>query len=295
MKTKLVTLLLLLTAFGAHAQFRRSSDHKVYAFTNTLRSNDVFVIGRITPDTNYNYAVSNLWTLVTNTATYFATNAAGISASTATNIAAYQAFLATNNYASTATNIAAYQAFLATNNYASTVTNIAAYQAFLATNNFAPTVTQIVQYIFTTTGIVTNQFTTNVIGSPILGDVYFGDTIFGDGSGLTNINAQNVRYPTNQAVATSIDVGGKYSGFATNDNIAIAGCSNVDATGTNVSWGILCITNLAGSGAVKTITIPAEWVDVDFLNSTTIYNTNQGVLSVMVYPGLGTNFIWRGK
>jgi hypothetical protein len=125
MKTKLVTLLLLLTAFGAHAQFRRSSDHKVYAFTNTLRSNDVFVIGRITPDTNYNYAVSNLWTLVTNTATYFSTNAAGISASTATNIAAYQAFLATNNYASTVSNIANYYITIATNNLAPTNTGIA--------------------------------------------------------------------------------------------------------------------------------------------------------------------------
>lgn len=148
------------------------------------------------------------------------------------------------------------------------ITNAAAYQAYIATNNYSPTVTNITLYI------VTNSY---------------------NGNAITNLNGQEVRYRTNQALATSIDVGNKYTGFATNDNISIAGCANVDSTGTNISWGILTITNTAGSSAVKTIAIPSAWVDVDNLGGTTIYNTNQGVLSVMVYPNLGTNFIWRGK
>ena len=42
-----------------------------------------------------------------------------------------------------------------------------------------------------------------------------------------------------------------------------------------------------------TITVPAAWIDLGSVG--TIYNTNQGVLSVVVYPGFGTNFVWRGK
>ena len=152
------------------------------------------------------------------------------------------------------------------------ITNASAYQAFLATNGWTAVATNIAAYqAFLATN---NNF---------------------NGNSLTNLNGQEVRYRTNQALATSIDVGNKYTGFATNNNISIAGCANVDATGTNISWGILTITNTAGSSAVKTIAIPAAWVDVDNLGGTTIYNTNQGVLSVMVYPNLGTNFIWRGK
>lgn len=189
-----------------------------------------------------------------------------------TNIAAGEAYYATNNYGPTATNIAAYQSYLATNGFQTTVTNIAAYQAYLATNNYAGTVTNIVNVslsFYTATNL--------------------------NGNALTNINGQSVNYQTNQGSTVSIDVGNKYTGLSTNNNMSITGCANVDSTGTNISWGILTVTNSAGSGAVKTITIPAAWVDVDNLGSTTIYNTNQGVLSVMVYPGLGTNFIWRGK
>lgn len=148
------------------------------------------------------------------------------------------------------------------------ITNTAAYQVQIGTNNYAPVVTQIVNYV------VTQNF---------------------NGNQITNLNGQNVRYPTNQGSTVSMDVGNKYTGLTTNNNVAITACANVDSTGTNISWGILTVTNSAGSGAVKTIAIPAAWVDVDNLGGTTIYNTNQGVLSVMVYPGLGTNFIWRGK
>lgn len=168
------------------------------------------------------------------------------------------------NYNLPQSNALAYIYGVNTNN----TTLIASNQAWMATNGYAPTVTNITYYI------VTNNLNGNLI---------------------TNINGQNVRYQTNLGNATYIDVGNKYTGFATNNNISIAGCANLDSTGTNVSWGILTITNLAGSGAVKTITIPTAWVDVDNLGGTTIHNTNQGILSVMVYPGLGTNFIWRGK
>jgi hypothetical protein len=83
-----LTVMLFGLCLPAPAQFRRSSDHKVYPYTNTLLSSDVFIIGRITPDTNYNYAYSNLATLITNAATSVTTNL-GISASTVTNIANY--------------------------------------------------------------------------------------------------------------------------------------------------------------------------------------------------------------
>ncbi len=168
-----------------------------------------------------------------------------------------------SNQWATATNIAAYQSYLSTNGWTATATNIAAYQAFLATNNYASTATNIASY---QSFLSTNNF---------LG--------------------QNLRYPTNQASTATMDVGNKYTGLATNNNVTLTGCANVDSTGTNISWGILTVTNTAGSGAVKTIAIPAAWVDIDNLGGTTIYNTNQGVLSVMVYPNLGTNFIWRGK
>lgn len=191
---------------------------------------------------------------------------------TITNISAYQSLIATNGWDTIATNIAAYQALIATNNYNAIATNIAAYQAFLSTNNYASTVSNIV------------NVNISVYGSTNL-----------NGNSYTNLNGQNVKYQTNQASNVSIDVGNKYTGLSTNNNISLAGCANVDSTGTNISWGILTITNSAGSGAVKTIAIPAAWVDVDNLGGTTIYNTNQGILSVMVYPGLGTNFIWRGK
>jgi len=138
MKTKLLTILLVLASLCANAQFRRSSDHKIYPYTNSLLPTDVFVVGRIIPDTNYNYAVSNLLATMTNTAAYQAWLATNSYSPTVTNISIY---LATNvGISSTvATNIAAYQAFLSTNNYASTVTNIANYLSSLTTNNFAPT------------------------------------------------------------------------------------------------------------------------------------------------------------
>lgn len=65
MKLKLLLFLAVMCAcFTASSQFRRSSDHKVYPYTYTLRSNDVFIIGRIIPDTNYNVSVSNMWSAI---------------------------------------------------------------------------------------------------------------------------------------------------------------------------------------------------------------------------------------
>lgn len=183
----------------------------------------------------------------------------------------HQNFAVSNQWLSV-TNIAAREAYHATNNFLTTVTNIAARQAFYATNNFLTTITNIAAH-----------------------EAFLATNNFINGNLLTNLNGQQVRYPTNQGSTVTMDVGNKYTGLATNNNVTLTGCANIDPSGTNISWGILTVTNLAGSGAVKTITIPAAWVDVDNLGGTDIYNTNQGVLSVMVYPGLGTNFIWRGK
>ncbi len=186
---KLICLLLLLSVGVADAQFRRSSDSNAYPYTATLQGHYLFLISR--PGvTNYNYATSNLWTVITN-------------------IAAAQAYWATNDFASDATNISAYQAFLATNNFLSTSTNIANYAAsnaaYLATNGYSPTVTQVVQYVFTTTGIVSNQFTTNQLFNALAA------------SGSTNYN---------------IIIGSPYrSIFATNDvaftNVSGTGCASV--------------------------------------------------------------------
>ncbi len=271
MKKFILVVCLLGSILQSEAQFRRSSDSNAYPYSATLSANYVFLLGR--PGvTNYNFAASNLLTIITN-------------------ISAGEAYLATNNFLITATNIAAYQAYLATNNTLGTITNISAYQAFLATNNYGSTATNISNYAASNAAYLS----TNGYGSTVTSIINATITIAYINSNITNISGQNVRYPTNQGSTVSIDVGNKYTGLSTNNNMTIAGCANIDSSGTNVSWGILTVTNSAGSGAVKTIDIPAGWVDVDNLGGSTIYNTNQGILSVMVYPGLGTNFIWRGK
>lgn len=114
-----------------------------------------------------------------------------------------------------------------------------------------------------------------------------------NGTAVTNINGKNILWPTNAASTLAIDLSLPYAGLSTNNNISLGGLTGIDPSGTNVQWATRVYTN--NSVGAKTITIPASWIDVGNYGSTTIYNTNQGWLSVLLYPGFGTNFVWRGK
>jgi len=132
MKTKLFTVLLVLASLCAQAQFRRSSDHKVYPYTSTLLDSDVMIVGRISPDTNYNFLIKlNLLSQI-----------GGVNTNSAILISSNQVYLATNNLpvsvsTTTVTNIATY---IVTNNI------------YVVTNNFAPTNTGVAGQVLHTTG-----------------------------------------------------------------------------------------------------------------------------------------------
>lgn len=107
-------------------------------------------------------------------------------------------------------------------------------------------------------------------------------------------SGQLATYPTNLGSVTTIDFTKRYSFISTNNNIVFTGVSGVSAGGTVMDWAFLTITNT--SAATKTITTPASWIDTltGVAGATTYYLTNQGYLSVMYYPGAGTNFTYRG-
>jgi len=113
-----------------------------------------------------------------------------------------------------------------------------------------------------------------------------------NGNNLTNVSGNKIKWPTNSvADVTVIDLTKPYAATNHTANFTIAGLSGLDTSGTNVQWATRFYTN--NSVGAKTISVPAAWIDLGSVG--TIYNTNQGVLSVVVYPGFGTNFVWRGK
>lgn len=114
-----------------------------------------------------------------------------------------------------------------------------------------------------------------------------------NGGGLTNISGPAIIWPTNQAALT-VDMSKPWAGLSTNANIAISGFPGIDARGVNVQVATRVYTNSAGSSAVKTIVMPAGCIDLSN-TGLTLYNTNQGFLTVTIYPGFGTNFSWLGK
>lgn len=115
-----------------------------------------------------------------------------------------------------------------------------------------------------------------------------------NGTAVTNINGQNLKWPTNVATTATINMGLSWSAISTNNNFVFSGYTGLDASGTNVQAITMVITNTAGSASVKTIAMPSG--SIDLLNTgLTLYNTNQGVLTVAIYPGMGTNFSWIGK
>ena len=128
----------------------------------------------------------------------------------------------------------------------------------------------------------------------IRGNLNVLGTVTANGSGITNINGTSLKWPTNAASTATINMSLPWSAVSTNNNINITGFTGLDVSGTNVQAITCIITNSAGSAAVKTITMPAG--SIDLLNTgLTLYNTNQGALTVVIYPGLGTNFTWLGK
>ena len=68
--------------------------------------------------------------------------------------------------------------------------------------------------------------------------------------------------------------------------------SSVSIYKTNVQWAVRFYTNTAGTVAVpilKNMTFPVSWIG----NRVGQQITQQSVLSVVVYPGFGTNFVIR--
>lgn len=77
-----IAFLLAMLCLTAIAQFRNTNG--VYQYQSTLQNADVFVTGRPSANTNYNYAASNLLNLITNVAS--ASSAVAVSSATPTNI-----------------------------------------------------------------------------------------------------------------------------------------------------------------------------------------------------------------
>lgn len=94
-------------------------------------------------------------------------------------------------------------------------------------------------------------------------------------------------FPTNQASTTTIDLNAPYGALSTAVNVTLTGLLNVAAGATDVQWATRFYTNTSGS--TKTITLPAGWIG----STGTEYLTNQGVVSIVLYPGLGTNVTYR--
>ena len=127
-------------------------------------------------------------------------------------------------------------------------------------------------------------------------DIKFAASL--NGINITNILGTNVLYSTNSAPsvslgATIMDMSKQYSAAVTNANWLMADPIGVSLYKTNVQWAVRFFTNSAWASAgtpnLKTITFPAGWIG----NRLSQQITQQSVLSVVVYPGFGTNFVIR--
>jgi len=110
------------------------------------------------------------------------------------------------------------------------------------------------------------------------------------------VNGNKVVYesiPTNGvANLAQVDFANVWAATNQTVNFTITALAGVETSGTRVQNSSRLFINTSGS--TKTITVPASWIDLGS-KGTTLYNTNQGVLSVMLYPGGGTNYLWVGK
>lgn len=110
----------------------------------------------------------------------------------------------------------------------------------------------------------------------------------GNGLGITNLNLSAGIYATNSSANTNIiDLAKPYSAASIAGALTITALSGVSAYATNVQWATRFYTNTSGSAV--NMTFPASWIG----NTSGQQITNQSVISVVVYPGMGTNVIVR--
>ena len=131
-----------------------------------------------------------------------------------------------------------------------------------------------------------SQFSVNATGGIRL----LGSAISGNGSGLTNLNFSAGNYATNSSALTNvIDMTKPYSAATVNNTLTLTGLSGVSDFATNVQWAVRFYTNAAGPASPKAVNFPASWIG----NTVGQYITNQSVISIVVYPGFGTNVVYR--
>jgi len=109
----------------------------------------------------------------------------------------------------------------------------------------------------------------------------------------SNVYVMNLFWFTNVMSTITVNAAKAMEVLATNNNISITGYSGIDGTNANAFTRIF--TNTAGASAVKTIALPAGTLVLSSPYSTTLFNTNQGILSGVIYPGFGTNVTWVGN
>ena len=125
---------------------------------------------------------------------------------------------------------------------------------------------------------------TNVVVANLSNGLY---TVSGNGAGLTNLNFSAGNYATNSSALTNvIDMTKPYSAATVSNTLTLTGLSGVSAFATNVQWAVRFYTNTGTAGAVN---FPASWIG----NTVGQYITNQSVISIVVYPGFGTNVVYR--
>ncbi len=114
----------------------------------------------------------------------------------------------------------------------------------------------------------------------------------GQGRAISNINAQSLFWPTNAAGSGAINATNTLQFLSTNNNVVFSGYANLSTTGGHPVTVI--ITNTAGPAAVKFIQFPAGTLMLSAPFTNVVYNTNQGVFSLLPYQGGGTNATWTG-
>lgn len=164
---------------------------------------------------------------------------------------------------------------------------------------------QVVNNFYSTNLITTNLFSSNAYFTNITVNNAYLTNLY-----VTNITANKMtvnnltvvsnfyvgilQFQTNGvADVTVIDLRHQYAFTNHDSNFTISGFSNPDQA-TNIWWATRVYTNTAGSAAPKTITLPASWLDVGNKGNP-VYNTNNGVLSVLAFPGQITNYVWVGR
>jgi len=152
----------------------------------------------------------------------------------------------------------------------------------------------------------------------VTGDLAIGGVASGNGAGLTNLvgltnvsasinvtyNGKvslvsnlyvlNLHFFTNTMSTITLNAGRSLETLGTNNNITFTGYSGVD--GTNGHAFTKIITNTAGPGTPQVITFPVGTKMLSSPWTNVVYNTNQGVFSGMIVPGVvgGTNGTWTG-